>query len=109
MHFGRETLKLMFGKTGNSSAHLAMDLRPAVRRRLEAEYTYLILDARFEKVREDGVVRSRAVQLAIGIDWEGRRQMLGGVGQPGERDELEGVFTRAQGARVARGAVGGQR
>lgn len=44
------------------------------------------------------MVRSRAVQVAIGIDWEGRRQVLeGGVGQPGERDDLEGVFTRAQG------------
>ena len=27
-------------------------------------------------MREDGVIRSRAVLVAIGIDWEGRRQML---------------------------------
>ena len=31
-------------------------------RRLEEEYPYLVLDARYEKVREDGVIRSEAVQ-----------------------------------------------
>ena len=46
-------------------------------RELESEYPYLILDARYEKVRENAVIRSRAVLVAIGIDWEGRRQMLG--------------------------------
>jgi len=35
-----------------------------------------ILDARYEKVREDGAVRSQAVLMAIGIDWEGRRNVL---------------------------------
>ena len=28
-------------------------------------------------MRENGVIRSRAVLVAIGIDWEGRRQILG--------------------------------
>jgi transposase-like protein len=37
---------------------------------------YLILDARYEKVREGGVVMSQAVLIAIGIDWDGRRQIL---------------------------------
>jgi transposase-like protein len=46
-------------------------------RELESEYPYLILDARQEKVRENAVIRSRAVLVAIGIDWEDRRQMLG--------------------------------
>ena len=46
-------------------------------RPLEEEYPYLILDARYERVREAGVIRSRAVLIAIGIDWEGRRQVLG--------------------------------
>ena len=53
------------------------ELARFARRRLEAEYAYLILDARYEKVREAGVIRSRAVLVAIGIDWEGRRQVLG--------------------------------
>lgn len=47
------------------------------RRRLEEEYPYLVLDARYEKVREDGVIRSRAVLVAIGINWDGRRSVLG--------------------------------
>jgi putative transposase len=45
-------------------------------RRLEDRYPYLILDARYEKVREDGVIRSQAVMIAIGVDWEGRRNVL---------------------------------
>jgi transposase-like protein len=46
------------------------------RRRLEEPFAYLILDARYEKVRENGVIGSHAVQIALGIDWEGRRQVL---------------------------------
>ena len=46
-------------------------------RRLDEEYPYLVLDARYEKVREDGVIRSQAVQVAIGINREGRRCVLG--------------------------------
>ena len=45
-------------------------------RRLEEEYPYLILDARYEKVREDAVIQSQAVLVAIGINWEGQRQVL---------------------------------
>jgi putative transposase len=52
------------------------ELERFARRALEVEFPYLILDARYEKVREDGVIRSRAVLVAIGIDWEGRRQIL---------------------------------
>jgi putative transposase len=47
------------------------------RRELNSEYPYLIVDARYEKVRENDVICSRAVLVAIGIDWEGRRQVLG--------------------------------
>ncbi|MFO1413028.1 MAG: IS256 family transposase [Burkholderiales bacterium] len=43
---------------------------------LEEPYPYLVLDARYEKVRIDGVIRSQAVLIAIGINWEGRRQVL---------------------------------
>ncbi len=56
---------------------LDTDLEKFARRRLVDEYAYLILDARYEKVREEGVIQSRAVQVAIGIDWEGRRSVLG--------------------------------
>jgi putative transposase len=52
------------------------ELAKFAERRLEEDYPYLILDARYEKVREDGVVRSQAVQVAIGINQEGRRCVL---------------------------------
>lgn len=45
-------------------------------RHLDESVPYLILDARYEKVREDGVIRSRAVLVAIGVNWEGQRQVL---------------------------------
>ena len=47
------------------------------KRRLEEEYAYLVLDARYERVREEGCVRRRAVLVAVGISWEGRRSVLG--------------------------------
>lgn len=46
-------------------------------RRLDEEYPYLILDARYERVRENGTIHRRAVLVAIGINWEGRRCVLG--------------------------------
>jgi putative transposase len=55
---------------------LDKELDKFAKRRLEDAYPYLILDARYEKVRESGVIRSQAVMIAIGIDWEGRRCVL---------------------------------
>ena len=55
---------------------LDAELDKFARRRLEEPYPYLILDARYEKVREEGAVRSQAVLVAIGINWEGRRNIL---------------------------------
>ena len=46
-------------------------------RELDEPMPYLIVDARYEKVREGGVIRSQAVLIAIGINWDGRRQILG--------------------------------
>ncbi len=45
-------------------------------RRLEEPYPYLILDARYEKAREENVIRSQAVLIAIGINEGGRREVL---------------------------------
>ena len=55
---------------------LDQSLAAFARRRLEEPFAYLILDARYEKVREAGVVCSQAVLIAVGIDWDGRRQIL---------------------------------
>ena len=55
---------------------LDAELDKFAQRRLEEPYPYLVLDARYEKVREDGAVRSQAVLVAIGINWEGKRSVL---------------------------------
>ena len=46
------------------------------RRRLDEPFPYVIVDARNEKVRDNGVIASQAVLIALGIDGEGRRQVL---------------------------------
>lgn len=51
-------------------------LKAFAERPLQEPFPYLILDARYEKVREGGVVMSQAVLIAVGIDWDGRRQIL---------------------------------
>jgi transposase-like protein len=52
------------------------ELEKFAHQRLAETYPYLILDARYEKVREDGTVRSQAVLVGIGINWEGRPNVL---------------------------------
>jgi len=52
-------------------------LRRFAQRRLDEAYPYLMLDARYEKVRLEGIIQSQAVFVAIGINAEGRRQVLG--------------------------------
>jgi len=40
-------------------------------------YPFILVDALVLKVREDGRVRSRGVMIAIGINTEGYREVLG--------------------------------
>lgn len=61
----------------NINKKLDKELAVFSERPLEQPYPYLILDARYEKVRIDGVIRSQAVLIALGINWEGRREVLG--------------------------------
>jgi putative transposase len=58
----------------NKSLDEALDKFSA--RRLSEPFPYLILDARYEKVREAGIIVSQAVQIAVAVDGEGRRQVL---------------------------------
>ena len=59
------------------TARLDAELEQFCSRRLEEAYPYLVVDARYERTREDGVVRSRAVLVALGINEDGRRCVLG--------------------------------
>lgn len=56
---------------------LDKDLQAFCERKLLEPYPYLIVDARYERVREAGVIASQAVLVAVAVDWEGRRQVLG--------------------------------
>lgn len=59
------------------TVQLDEELERFMTRPLTEEFAYVMLDARYERVREAGVIRSRAVLVAIGIDWDGQRQVLG--------------------------------
>ena len=48
------------------------------RERELGEVRYLYLDARYEKVRENGMVLDLAVLIAAGIKMTGEREVLGG-------------------------------
>jgi putative transposase len=61
---------------GRLNQSLDEELEKFATRKLEEDYPYVILDARYERVREDGVIRSRAVLVAIGVNWDGRRCVL---------------------------------
>ena len=60
-----------------ATARLDDALQAFFERRLNEPYPYLILDARYEKVREGGVITSQAVLVAIGVGWDGWREVLG--------------------------------
>lgn len=47
------------------------------RNRPLGEIRYVFLDARYEKVRQDGQIRDLAVLTAMGIDPQGKRELLG--------------------------------
>jgi transposase-like protein len=72
-------------------------------RRLEGEYPYLWLDATFVKVRDAGRVVSMAVVLAIGVNADGQREVLGLDVGPSEDGAFWLGFLRGL---VARGLAG---
>jgi transposase-like protein len=67
-----------FSASAISSINKGLDqtLARFAQRQLDESYPYLILDARYERVREAGVIAHRAVLVAIGINWDGQRQVL---------------------------------
>src|SRR5258708_22615713 len=53
----------------DATARLDGTLKAFAERRLDEPYPYLILDARYERIREAGVIQSQAVLIAIRADW----------------------------------------
>jgi putative transposase len=79
----KEVTETLCGHSFSASAISGMNqtldtaLTAFATRRLDEPYPYLILDARYERVREAGVIASHAVLVAVAVDGEGRRQILG--------------------------------
>ena len=67
-----------FSASAISAVNKSLDeaLHKFAERRLDEPFPYLILDARYEKVREGGIISSQAVLIAVAVDGEGRRQVL---------------------------------
>jgi len=67
------------------------------------ECPYVILDARYEKVRQDGQVRDAAILMASGIDLKGKRHLLGVSASLGEHEIHWRTFLERLVARGLRG------
>ena len=72
-------------------------------RKLEGPYPYLTLDATFLKVRRQGRIVSVAVVIAVGVNAEGQREILGLDVGPSEDGAFWHAFLRSL---VARGLSG---
>ena len=63
-------------QVSRATAELDTQLK-AWRERPLGRYQYVFFDARYEKVRQDGRVQDAAVLLAVGVNHEGKREVLG--------------------------------
>lgn len=72
-------------------------------RPLSGDYPYLMLDATFEKVRENGRVVSMAVVIAVGVRSSGEREVLGTDVGPAEDHQFWLAFLRQLVGRGLRG------
>jgi transposase-like protein len=86
------------------AAKLPDDALEARRNRPLGEIRYLILDARYEKMRHGGVVRDAAVLSAVGIGPDERRRVLGVSVALSEAEVHWRAFPESLQARGLRGA-----
>ena len=78
-HITEELCGHEFSASTVSNINKTLDehLSAFAQRTLSAKYPYIILDARYEKVREAGMITSQAILIAIGITEEGKKEVLG--------------------------------
>jgi len=81
--FGLESLSST--QVSRATALLDEELE-AWRNRPLGEISYLLLDARYEKMREAGIVQDAAILSAVGIAPDGRRSLLGVSCDPSEAE-----------------------
>jgi putative transposase len=72
-------------------------------RPIEGRWPYLWLDATYLKVRENGRIVSRAVIVAVGVNLDGRREVLGIATGPSEAETFWTDFLRSLADRGLRG------
>jgi putative transposase len=72
-------------------------------RPIEGEWPYLWIDATYVKVRQDGRIVSVAVIIAVGVNSDGRREVLGMDVGPSEAETFWTAFLRKLARRGLRG------
>jgi putative transposase len=72
-------------------------------RPIEGEWPYLWLDATYVKVREGGRIVSTATIIAVGVNTDGRREVLGVATGPSEAETFWKGFLRSLADRGLRG------
>jgi transposase-like protein len=72
-------------------------------RPIEGEWPYLWIDATYVKVRQDGRIVSAAVIVAVGVNTDGRREVLGMDIGPSEAETFWTAFLRKLARRGLRG------
>jgi putative transposase len=72
-------------------------------RPIEGEWPYLWIDATYVKVRQDGRIVSVAVIMAVGVNSDGRREVLGMDIGPSEAETFWTAFLRKLARRGLRG------
>jgi transposase-like protein len=97
----RKITETLCGTTISKSAvsHLTKGIDENVsrwrNRKLREEYPYLVVDARYEDIRKEGVVMSQAVLIVVGISASGKREILSvDIGNSENQQEWSDVFER---------------
>ena len=92
-----ELCGLNFSKSQVSeiSKGLDQEIQTWLNRPLNDEYPYVYVDARYEKIRRDHSVESNAVLIALGVNQDGKRDILGMNVCNGENETNWGDFFRS--------------
>ncbi|TXM67334.1 IS256 family transposase [Methylobacterium sp. WL12] len=109
-HRGRPRWEPAMGGTGVSKSQVSrlcqeIDERVGafLDRPIEGEWPYLWIDATYVKVRQDGRIVSVAVIVAVGVNTDGRREVLGMDVGPSEAETFWTDFLRKLARRGLRG------
>src|SRR6266702_7857389 len=78
-------------------------VKPFLSRPIEGDWPYLWIDATYVKVRESGRIVSVAVIVAVGVNSDGRREVLGMDIGPSEAETFWTEFLRKLARRGLRG------